>query len=313
MKISIVRKARLETIASASGVEVVDGIIYILSDDSSCLYKIKHDLTLLDKIVLYNSSAENPEQIAKPEKADLECMGQLSINGYKHLLLLGSGSKSPHRDKGFLVKLPTNYNKKHIVWEVNCSSLYNLLRSHDEISSNREINLEGLAFGNEKVYLLNRGNPSGSINAVLSFGKAEFTEYVQGHTEGVPFPSIHPLKLPAISGVETGFSGADFYDNQFWFSCSAEATSNAYDDGEIKGSMMGMLQIKEESNGRYLEEKIQLLNSTIFQENGAPFLGKIESVSVYEKDKEGVYTAIAVTDNDGKPSELLLLDIQLYY
>ncbi len=311
MKVSIVRKAKLEDIASASGVEVVDGIIYILSDDSSCLYKIKHDLTLLDKIVLYNSTAENPEHIPKPDKADLECMGQLSINGYKHLLLLGSGSKSPHRDKGFLVKLPTNYNKKHIVWDMNCTSLYNLLRSHDEITTNGEINLEGLAFGQEKVYLLNRGNPAGSINTLLSFGKAEFIEYIQGHTEGIPFPSIHPIELPELYGVKTGFSGGDIFDNQFWFTCSAENTSNSYDDGEVKGSMLGILKIKEESNGRYLEERIQLTAITPFLEDGQPFLGKIESISIYEKDKESVYTAIAVTDNDGKPSELLLLDIQL--
>jgi len=311
MKISIVRKARLEEIASASGVEVVDGIIYILSDDSSCLYKIKHDLTLLEKIFLFSSSTENPEKIAKPDKADLECMGHLSINGFKHLLLMGSGSKSPQRDKGFLIKLPTNYNKKHLVWEIQLDKLYNLLRSNDDITNNREINLEGLAFGIDQVYLLNRGNPSGSRNAVLSFDKIEFIEYIQGHTEGVPFPSIHQIDLPELSGVPTGFSGADFFDNQFWFTCSAEETSNAYDDGEIKGSMIGLLFPESISNGRFLEERIQLKEIATFLEDNHLFTGKIESVSVYEKDKEGVYTALAVTDNDGAPSELLLIDIQL--
>ena len=311
MKISIVRKAQLEGISSASGMEVVDGMIYILSDDSSSLYKLKYDLTLLEKIVLYNSASENPEHISKPDKADLECMGQFSINGYKHLLLLGSGSKSPQRDKAFLVKLPTNYNRKHLVWEMNIASLYALLRSHDEITSNGEINLEGLAFGNENVYLLNRGNPSGSKNVVLSFNKAEFVEYIQGHTEGVPFPSIHPINLPELSGVKTGFSGADFFDDHFWFSCSAEDSANAYDDGEIKGSLLGLLKIDQVSNGRFTEEKIRLQEITSFFLDGNLFPGKVESVSVYEKEKEGVYTALAVTDNDGKPSELLLLDIKL--
>jgi hypothetical protein len=311
MKISIVRKAKLDNIASASGVEVVDGMIYLLSDDSSYLYKIKHDLTLLEKIALYKSSSEDPEHIAKPEKADLECMGQLSINGYKHLLLLGSGSRSPQRDKGFLVKLPSNYTKKHFVTEVQLGGLFNLLRSHDEITVNGEINLEGLAFGNEKTYLLNRGNPSGIKNAVLSFDKPEFIEFIQGHSDGVPFPSIHPVNLPELSGVKTGFSGADFFDNRFWFTCSAEETSNAYDDGSIKGSMIGLLEVDLKSNGRFTEEKIRLQEITSFFEEGELFIGKIESVSVYEKDSEGVYTALAVTDNDGKPSELLLLDIRL--
>ena len=311
MKISIVRKAQLDDVASASGLEVVDGIIYILSDDSSYLYRLKHDLTLLEKIELYKSSSENPEHITKADKVDLECMGQLSINGYKHLLLLGSGSKSPQRDKGFLIKLPTNYNRKHIVWEMNVASLYTLLRSHDEITFNGEINIEGLAFGNENVYLLNRGNPSGSKNVVLSFNKAEFIEYIQGHIEGVPFPSIHPINLPELLGVKTGLSGADFFDDHFWFSCSAEDAPNAYDDGNIKGSMLGLLKINQENSGKFSEEKIQLQEVTSFFLDGNLFLGKVESVSVYEKDSEGVYTALAITDNDGRPSELLLVDIKL--
>lgn len=312
MKISIVRRATLDEIASASAVEVVSGIIYILSDDSSCLYKIKHDLTVLEKIVLYPSSFENPERIAKADKADLEAMGQLSINGYKHLFLMGSGSKGLQREKSFLVKLPTNYNRKHIVWEVNTNSLYNLLRSHDGISATGEINLEGLAFGEENVYILNRGNASGIKNVVLSFSKVEFIEYIQGHTEGVPFPSIHPVELPALDGVKTGFTGADFFDGQFWFTCSAEDTPNPYDDGEVKGSLLGLLELSQVSNGRFMEERIKLKETVSFQdEKGTPFTGKIESVSVYEEDQEGVYTALAVTDNDGKPSELLLLDIRL--
>jgi hypothetical protein len=311
MKVSIVKKAKLEGITAASGVEVVDGIIYIVSDDSSCLYKIKHDLTLLEKIVLHSSMANDPERIPKHYKTDLECMGQFSINGYKHLLLLGSGSKGPQRDRGFLVKLPTNYSRRHIVWEINIASLYQLLRSHQEITGNGEINLEGLAFGNNKVYIMNRGNPSGSMNMVLSFDKAEFVEYIQGHSDGVPFPSIHAISLPELSGVQTGFSGADFFDNLFWFTCSAENTVNAYEDGEIKGSKIGLLKIHEKSNGRFSEEKIVLHEVVSFMEDGMLFQGKVESLSVYEKDREGTYSALVVTDNDGGASDLLLMDIQI--
>ncbi|HVD98190.1 MAG TPA: hypothetical protein VNB90_08280 [Cytophagaceae bacterium] len=311
MKISIVRKAKLENIRSASGVEVVDGIIYILSDDASCLYKIKHDLTLLEKVELYKSSSGATEQIPKAEKADLECMGQLSINGYKHLLLLGSGSKSPMRDKGFLIKLPTNYNRKHLVWEINVSSLYNLLRSHDEISAEGDINLEGLAFGEENVYLFNRGNRSGSYNVALSFNKPEFIEYIQGHTDATPFPSVQKIELPEIKGVPAAFTGADFFDQRYWFTCAAEDSPNAYDDGPIAGSMIGYMNIAEDYNGRFMEQRLSVKVLATAMEEGKEFSGKIESISVYEKDRENTYTAVAVTDSDGGESELLLLDIQL--
>jgi len=311
MKISIIRKARLDDIASASGVEVVNGIIYILSDDSSFLYKIKHDLTVLDKIELYSSNATNPVHIPKPEKVDLECIGQFPINGFQHLLLLGSGSKSPQRDKGFLVKLPTNYNRKHIVWEVDLSRLYALFRSDERITTNGEINIEGLAFSDSKAYLVNRGNVSGSQNVVLSFSKEEFVEYVQGHMDGVPFPSIHPITLPEMNGVPLGFTGADFYDNHFWITCSAENTSNAYDDGKVEGSMLGNLIVEERNNGRYNEEVIKMDSLTAFMDNEVLFAEKVESVSFYELDQKGHYTALAVTDNDGGASTILLLDIEL--
>jgi hypothetical protein len=296
---------------SASGVEVVDGIIYILSDDASILYKVKHDLSIIERIVLYSSSNGVSEHIPKPDKADLEAMAQFSINGYKHLLLMGSGSKSPQRDKGFLVKLPTNYNRKHIVWEVKLSSFYQFLRSHEDITTNQEINLEGLAFGNEKVYLLNRGNPSGSQDVALSFDKAEFIEFIQGHTEGVPFPAVHKISLPVLSGIKTGFTGADFFDNRFWFTCSAEDTENAYDDGAVVGSKVGVLEIEKTDNGRFVEERIRLGRYVPIFENNELYKGKIESISVYEKDSQNVYAAISVTDSDGGASELLLLDIAI--
>ncbi len=117
--------------------------------------------------------------------------------------------------------------------------------------------------------------------------------------------------MPEIGGVKNCFTGADFFDKHFWFTCSAEDTQDAYEDGAVKGSMIGLLEVGQDNSSRFMEEKIVLSTLTSFFEEGQLFEGKIESVSVYEKDKEGVYTALAVTDNDGKPSELLLLDIRL--
>jgi hypothetical protein len=309
MQVTVLRSATLTDITSVSGVEVVDGIIYLLADDSSFLYKVKHDLTILEKIPLFESTVG--EHIPKPDKADLECMAQLSINGYKHLLVLGSGSRSPQRDKGFLIKLPTNYNRKHLVWPINLSSFYTFIKNHEDITTTREINIEGLSVAEDAVYMLNRGTENGSKNVVASFDKAEFIEFIQGHTEGVPFPKVHAITLPLLSGVQAQFTGADYFDGKLFFTGSAEATDNAYDDGAITGSVIGLLKTERVYNGRYEEEKISLQHVEPFILSGATYKGKVESVSVYEKEKENMYTAIAVTDNDGAPSDILLLEIQL--
>lgn len=313
MNVSILKRAVLEGIGSASGVEVVEGMIYIVSDDSQYLYKLNYALEIKEKISLYDSGFSDPDKISKKEKADLECMAQLSINGYKHLLLMGSGSLSPQRDKGFLVKLPTNYNRKHQVWAIDFSAFFGLLKRNDDITTSAEINLEGLAFGKENVLLLNRFNPSGSKNVVLAFKKEEFIEFIQGHMDGLPFPSVEPIELPSIESVPFGFSGADCFDGVFLFTASAEDTSNAIDDGNVLGSMVGVLEITPVDSGRSGIRNIPSLKSCVVvkDEKGNTYTGKIESLSGYEKDSDSSYTFIAVTDSDGGKSEILMLQIDL--
>src|SRR4051794_39139698 len=137
MKVTIIKKAILENLPSASGMEVINGIIYIVGDNSPYLYKLDHDLKVLEKIELFKAELKDGV-IPKPVKPDLESMAKLSINNYPHILMMGSGSKSPYRDVAYLVKLPTNYNRKHIITQINVADLYNLLRSNDEIMNGGE-------------------------------------------------------------------------------------------------------------------------------------------------------------------------------
>lgn len=109
----------------------------------------------------------------------------------------------------------------------------------------------------------------------------------------------------------TGFTGGDYFDGTFWITCSAEQTENVYDDGQVAGSMIGIITPTKVDNGRFFEERIQLEALTSISRDGVLVPIKIESISVFEKDGEGSYTALAVTDADGGVSELLLLDIKM--
>ena len=96
-------------------------------------------------------------KILKKKKADLECITKLSINGYPHLLILGSGSKSPRRDVAFLVKLPTPYNLKHLAREIYLVKWYSFLRMNEEvIGPNDVLNFEAAATTDDYLYVFNR-------------------------------------------------------------------------------------------------------------------------------------------------------------
>jgi hypothetical protein len=309
MKATIIKKAILEDLPSASGMEVINGIIYIVGDNSPYLYKLDHSLKVLEKIELYKAELKDGV-IPKPVKPDLESMAKLSINNYPHILMLGSGSKSPYRDVACLVKLPTNYNRKHVVTHINIAELYNLLRSNDEIMNGGELNLEGAAVSKDNFIIFNRSS-SGSKSVALYFNLEEFVEYLQGHTEMTPFPVIRDYDLPSINNVKSGFSGADVFDDKLFFTLAVENTTNAIDDGEVFGSFVGWMPASKVSNMKGSTKDENTIQGTVqLMYDDKPYIGKVESISVYEKDADK-YIALAVTDSDGGDSEILMLEIEL--
>ncbi|MBC7449954.1 MAG: hypothetical protein H7259_00540 [Cytophagales bacterium] len=311
MKITVLKHAHIDSIPSASAVEVVNGNIYVVGDDSSFLYVLKYDLSVIAKVALYEAKQEDiiGNRILKKKKADLECITKFTINGYPYVLILGSGAESPRRDVAFLVKLPTSYNRKHMVWNVNLEKWYAFLRLNEEATGpSGVLNFEAAACNSEHMFLFNREN-----NAVLRFDLSEFIEFVQGHMESLPFPTVIQCELPQIKGIRAGLSGADIFDELLFITASAENTSNAIDDGEIMGSAVGILSFEGEDKVRGKSasgfkgrmEAFELIPEI----DGKPL--KIESISVYEKEHETSYIGVAVSDDDMGGSDILMLQIDL--
>jgi hypothetical protein len=307
MQTKVIKKAVLENIPSASGVEVVDGMIYIIGDDSKYLFKLKYNLELLEKIELFKSDEEG--RIPKSEKPDLECMTLLTINNYKHLLIFGSGS-TDKRNQVFLVKLPTKYNKNHFVQQFDLTEFYRLLQSNEEVTGGETLNLEAAAADDQHLYLFNRANKKGT-NSVLVIKLEEFIPYLCEGSQLIPFPFVKTYQLPEIGGVPSGFSGASVFDKKLYFTASAEDTDDAYLDGPVQGSLAGIMELGEFD---YLRGGMNSLLPEQFQigaidDNGQPYKGKIESISIFEAESSSETIAIAVTDNDKGGSELLMLSV----
>lgn len=311
MKVTVIKRAPLQNLPSASGIEIIDGVIYIIGDDSPYLYVLDHTLKVIDKVELLEGSDFETGRIPKKVKPDLECMAQLTINNNKYILVMGSGS-AENRDKGFLIKLPTKHNKKFVVQALSFTGLYNLLQSNSEIVGDGKLNLEAAATSDQHFILFNRATKKGK-NTALYFQLEEFIVYLTENHEVIPFPVIQNFELPSLKEVPAGFSGASVMDGKLFFTAAVENTSDPVADGEVYGSMVGWIDMlpADHIRGGNVEGFSKLKDCVVIEEDRKPYTGKVESITLHEKDSDKEYVALAITDDDLGGSELLMLQIEL--
>jgi hypothetical protein len=306
-QLSILKHEVLSGIPSGSGIELVNGIIYIIGDDSEILYGLNHELRVIHEVKLFDAPEKTEGRIPKPLKGDFESMVSFEINGYPHIFIAGSGSLLPQRGMGYLVKLPTSYNKKHLVWPKDLNSLYRLITSHPDFES-RELNIEASFIAEDHFYFINRAGQQ-----LIRYPLAEMIEFIQGHTESTPFPEIFLLEIPPLNGLSFNCSGASYYKGTVYITASCEDTDNAYDDGAILGSALGSFSLEalpERGRDKNSTRLIQVKNMTLIADKDAkPMISKWESICIYEQDNDGTLAALAVADPDDGSSELFLFEI----
>jgi hypothetical protein len=297
LQVSVIKKHFLPNIPSASGVEVVNDVIYIVGDDSSSVYMLDYEMKLIDKIALFTSPDLINGRISKVSKPDFEALTYLNINGKEQLLAVGSGSKSPERDNGYLVDLQYNTTR-----HITLTHLYNQLRQLPEVIGEGKLNIEGLAADDTRILFVQRGNITGN-NVLVSYPAEELYNYLIQKSVHLPVPTIQLFKLPSLSGSQSGFSGITFIPgtSKLLFTASVENTTNEIDDGEVLGSYIGLIDLQDHTT----------LQSTLIDFEGLPYMGKIESIAIQRVDTSGQIQAVAVTDTDMGGSELLFLQILL--
>ena len=290
LNIEILEWKILEYVPSASGIVKFKEHFYAIGDDSPYLFQIDKNFDLVSKTLIYSSEKLNGETIPKIDKPDFEAMEMVSAS---KIFIFGSGSKSPERDVCILVELgqEVTYN------EYDISQFYEHLRSL-KMMQGYELDIEGLAFDGDLLYLFNRGH-----NIIFSFSYKKFMKYCQNGTP-FPIPEINHYTLPKINGLEAGFSGAtsSANNNYLIFTAAVEDAPNAYDDGDILGSFIGVIAL---DNGKLFD------NFLIQQIPNPGFPLKVESVIVDNVISDTQTDLVLVTDNDGKPSEVIRLRMTL--
>ncbi|HBF89335.1 MAG TPA: hypothetical protein DDX39_11900 [Bacteroidales bacterium] len=289
IELKITERKVLKGVPSASGISIYNDSIFVIGDNSPWIFQLNQHMELSKKIPLEKRNYSTDTLYSKSEKPDYEAFEAIKTEMGNKFYLLGSGSKSPHRD----VLLIFDYNSKNSIKTYSLEKFYSNIKSSREIDGHF-LNIEALAIEGDKMFLFNRGK-----NLMLQYSLKEFTEYaVLG--KGFPKAKIYEIELPKINGIEAGFSGATAIPNQhkIIFTASIENTTNPIDDGDILGSFVGIIDLNEVKN-QYFP-----LSSPI-SENNEILKIKVESVTISKQITENCLEIILVTDSDGGDSEIL--------
>ena len=291
MQATIVKRKELQGVPSASGIRFFNGFIYVVGDDSSYLYRLNDDWIVDEAIVLYNIRRKPGEKIPKLIKADLEAMTIVQWQERLLLLTLGSGSVSPERDRGFLY-LPDD--KENKVFTFNLTPIYNYLRQNFDVA---ELNIEGAAADKEYLYIVHRGNLN-EKNWLFKYDLQDFIAFGFGQLDTPPVPIADVFHFPQVGGVKPGYSDLEILsDGLLTFTLTLEDTHNSFDDGEVTGSLLGVL--KQQPDGHYITETCAVTMDS------KPWVEKIEGLALKERISDNEFILLAVSDNDAEPSGIM--------
>jgi hypothetical protein len=285
MDFQLLHKTVSTDVPSASGMVKHLGFHFIVGDDSPYLFKLDGEFALISKFpILPDWGALTTDRIPKKDKPDFEAMEKI---GEKELVVFGSGSKSPQRDQFLRIYLTDPLSvKSH-----SLSNFYGHLKNMP-VMKDSELNIEAVAYDQDELFLFNRHK-----NVVFRMSYPDFINFLESGT-GFLKVEAYTFDLPEIKGMEAGFSGATVFqkEHRIIITASVEDTDNAYDDGEILGSFLGMVPI----SGLGDKNAIQWC---LIKADGKPL--KVESVCVDQHRKEKGLGVVLTTDSDGGPSLFL--------
>ncbi|MDO6392029.1 hypothetical protein Q4E40_17975 [Pontibacter sp. BT731] len=305
MKAVITQTLHYDNLPSASGLEMLGDHYYAVGDDSPYLYRLDKNFRMESQEAIFDTTGFGNGRIPKDEKVDLEGITLLQHQGKPYLLMMGSGS-APARRKAYLYNICGDDICRegagvHGAKTVDLDKLYQQLEQEADTLGGSLLNIEGVAAGHGKLYLLQRAIGTGQ-NVLISYRLSEFIPFLLGETSAqLPQPELAYFRLPGLKNLQAGFSGAYVHDDKLFFTASLEDTSDAYADGEVLGSYIGYIPFSWVGK----QDTLQIPTTQILQADGNPYTGKAESLVVQKREGKGKYKLVVVSDDDKGGSELL--------
>lgn len=285
-------------VRAASGLCWLGDWLVVISDDASFIGVVDPASGETLPITLPHAPAERRQFDAtrgnKIDKLDLECVVAVG----PRLVAFGSDSGLAVRRQAVVVD-----HEGATPRVVPLPRLYEALRQ-TTIGSG-DLNLEAAAVYEDTVVLGNRGGDTGpdgvpTVDAVVTMPVTSLL-WLLDDPDGAPLPPLtwQRLELGELSGAPLHLTELEARSGNLYFAATAEATTNAYDDGVVTGSVIGLV---EGAPGRY-----QVRSWRVVDESGAPLVAKIEGLAALP-DRRGFLVAIDA-DDPARPSELLELTL----
>lgn len=263
-------------ISAASGLVYNDNQIHLIADNSTNFYHYNMEKEQLFKTPL-TTEGNGIDNIVKSEKPDYESITTDGINYY----IFGSGSK-PNRINLVEVNRLTN----EVISENDLDILYDSMKSFANLSE-EDFNIEGVVFDEEQWYFFNRGNGPKAANGIFVVKGANILNDFQ--------ITYTPIKLPKIQKVQSSFTDAVKVGDKLYFLAAAEDGQSTYADGEIKGTLVGRIDLK-----KLKVEKTKVISET----------HKFEGITLFDQNQSTTtFLLCEDPDNDDKATGIYKLTL----
>ncbi|WP_164011624.1 DUF6929 family protein [Pyxidicoccus trucidator] len=228
-------------VSAASGLVRVGPWLYIVADDALHLAVFPAQGDAPGRSVrLFPGELPDEAKARKAAKPDLEVLcllGPLAGAPHGALLALPSGSAETRR-RGAVVRLGADGTLAGGVATVDCTAMYAQLAR--ELGP---LNIEGAAVVGGRLRLLNRGNGDVGVDALVDL---DLERARRGLEVGALGPDVlrttRRWELGRAGGVRLSFTDASpLPDGRLVFTAAAEDTRDAYADGRVTGSAVGVL------------------------------------------------------------------------
>lgn len=287
--LSVEKINELKNYSSGSAMAFYNNQIYLMGDDMNYLLITDTSLNSLDSLQLESGLGRIP----KSTKQDIEAAATLRLRKSSYLLLLGSGSIYPYRNKGWLIDLRTKQKTF-----INLDTFYKRILA----SGIEQLNIEGVASIPGSMVLANRGNKSVPKNYLI-FTSPEFWNK-QGSAE------IRVMKLGSNEDTAS-FNGVSGIEYSYKSDCliltvSTENTYSTQTDGVIGKSYLWLINNISSKKRLAAVNPNRIIDLQVLDDR---FRGhKIESVCIVSENKLE-YDLVLVADNDEGTSILFRIKV----
>lgn len=282
----VVKEHILKSISAGSGMVLYKDSIYIVSDDAPFIGHMAVGSNRLQRIPIIGLGHYDT-RIPRPLKPDYEAALAGPLDGKDYLFAFGSGSQSPERDSLLFFPIDNPAQQQKV-------SLAPFYQKVQQLIYRPEAhwNLEGATKAADSLVMFNRGN-----NTVMNVSWNQFTSFALGVASELPFVSYRRVRLPLLGEREARFSGACTVNDEYLLVCaSVEDTPNWNEDGPVLGSFIALL----DRNTYEVKNALPVTNG-----RGKPYVHKIESLEVLEKEEDGTLLIAALVDDDDGKTRLI--------